>query len=126
MNILLLCQIFFLVVEALRPMIIQHRARLQRLRPEISLLAVTNTAKTDPPSYKMYVPKNSREMAKFKNKVPFSEDIFEKIKYSVSLLTERMKKEKPLDIAAIDKLDTYIDEIIDDAHKYGPPERPTN
>ena len=78
-----------------------------------------------PPAYQMSEPKNAREMALFKNKVPFDEDVYEKIKFTIEKLTVRMKDKEPLSSETIETLENYISEILDDARKYSPPEKPS-
>ena len=87
---------------------------------------MSSTSNTEgKPSFKKYVPKNAREMSQFRNKIPFGDEMYDTLKWTVGTLSERMKsKDKPLDMATIDKLDQAIEEIIADAHMYGPPKRP--
>jgi hypothetical protein len=74
--------------------------------------------------WKKYVPRNAREMASFKNKIPFSETMYEKIKVTIELLNERARTGNPLNQEQINTLRANTALIIEDAHKYGPPERP--
>ncbi len=74
--------------------------------------------------YKMVEPKTARERASFKNKVPFDEDIYETIKKTIELFTYRLESGKPLQSSDIQWLRNNIPVIMDDAHKYLPPERP--
>ena len=69
-------------------------------------------------------PKNARDKASFKNKVPFSEEIYETLKTSVELLSERIKSNKPLTVQQAEWLANAVEVIIQDANMYGPPERP--
>ena len=74
--------------------------------------------------YKMVEPKTARERASFKNKVPFDKDIYETIKKTMELFTHRLESGKPLQPNDIKWLRENIPVIIEDAHKYSPPERP--
>ena len=61
----------------------------------------------------------------FKNKVPFSDDIYATIKTAVSLLSARSSKEKTL--LTQDEADWLVDAvevILEDANRYGPPKPP--
>jgi len=78
------------------------------------------------PNFKTYVPKHARDMSKFSNKVPFSEDMLEKIRFAIDLISGRMKDKTPLNEESLDKLDAYINDILDDADKYRPAQRPSN
>lgn len=60
----------------------------------------------------------------FKNKVPFNEEVYDKIKYTIEQLSIRMKGKEPLSKETVELLESYIEEILDDASKYGPPTRP--
>lgn len=69
-------------------------------------------------------PKTARERAQFKNKVPFSEEIYETIKRSIELLSERKNSGQNLSVDDAKWLKDAVEVIIADAHKYGPPSRP--
>lgn len=68
-------------------------------------------------------PRTARERASFKNKIPFSESMYEVLKTSIQLLTERMKSKAPLTIDEANWLSQAVETIIEDANMYGPPAR---
>lgn len=64
-------------------------------------------------------------MSQFKNKVPFSEDIYDHIKFVLSALSEKMRtKDAVLSSKDADRFVVAVAEILEDARKYGPPPRP--
>jgi hypothetical protein len=70
--------------------------------------------------------KTARDMTDFKNKVPFSAEIYETIKGSIEVLNTRIQGQEPLTREEAEWLILAVDEIVADAHKYGPPPRPVN
>lgn len=69
---------------------------------------------------------STREKAKFKNQVPFTEDMYETIKACVNILSDRSNRENPK-IPTQDEAMWFkdaIEAVIEDAHLYGPPKRP--
>lgn len=69
---------------------------------------------------------STRERAKFKNQVPFSEDMYETIKTCITMLSDRSNKENPKKLSA-DEAQWFkeaVEVILEDAHMYGPPKRP--
>lgn len=69
---------------------------------------------------------STREKAKFKNQVPFTEDMYETIKACVNILSDRSNKENPKRATQEEAMwfKDAIEAIIEDAHLYGPPKRP--
>ena len=97
--------------------------------PVVAIKTQTIMAVTTPPSNKQAwqmppEPKTARDRASFKNKVPFSEEIYETLKTGIELLSERVKSKSPLTLEEANWLQNAAEVIIEDANKYGPPERP--
>lgn len=69
-------------------------------------------------------PKTARERASFKNKVPFSEHMYETLKTTIQMLSDRIKTSNPLSVQESEWLQTAVELIITDANLYGPPEKP--
>lgn len=68
--------------------------------------------------------KSVREMAKFKNKVPFDEDTYKVLKASIELLSKRIEEGELLTKDEAKWMVNAVEHIIEDAHKYGPPAKP--
>jgi hypothetical protein len=63
---------------------------------------------------------STREKAKFKNQVPFSEEMYETIKACINILTDRTNRDNP-QTPSIDEALWFRDAvgaIVEDAHKY--------
>jgi hypothetical protein len=63
----------------------------------------------------------------FKNKVPFTEDVYETMKKAIELLSKRARTDPPPEILTVEEAKWFksaIEVIIADAKKYGPPPRP--
>lgn len=72
-------------------------------------------------------PKTARERVSFKNKVPFSDDMYATLKRAIELLSERVRTDppgQPLSKEDAAWLSTAVEAIIADAKKFGPPSRP--
>ena len=69
-------------------------------------------------------PKTARDKASFKNKIPFNEDMYEILKSSIEILSDRMNTKQPLTTEQAVWLSNAIEIIIEDANKYGPPPKP--
>jgi hypothetical protein len=68
---------------------------------------------------------SAKAKQEFKNKVPFSDDVYETIKAAVNLLSARSSKERTL--LTRDEADWFaeaVEVIIEDANRYGPPKPP--
>lgn len=73
----------------------------------------------------MKEPKSARDRAQFKNKIPFSEDMYNVLRRAIELLSRRVEVGAgplPLDDALW--LHKAVDDIIEDAKKFGPPQKP--
>ena len=64
---------------------------------------------------------SARDMASFKNKVPFSEDIYETIKFTIQTLSNRMKDKQPVTPEVLAKLEDAVEIILQDARQPPPP-----
>lgn len=69
-------------------------------------------------------PKTAREKASFKNKIPFNEEMYEVLKSSIELLSDRMSTKQPLTPEQAAWLTDAIEIILADAKMFGPPARP--
>ena len=75
-------------------------------------------------------PKTARERVSFKNKVPFSDDMYSTLKRAIELLSDRVRVDLsatqgvPLSKDDAAWLATAVEAIITDAKMYGPPVRP--
>jgi len=69
-------------------------------------------------------PKTAREKASFKNKIPFNEEMYEVLKSSIELLSDRMSTKQPLTVDQVTWLSDAVEIIISDAKMFGPPARP--
>lgn len=72
-------------------------------------------------------PKSARERVAFKNKVPFSEEMYGTIKSAIELLSKRSRSDPAPEVLSVEEatwLRGAVDRIIDDAKMYGPPARP--
>lgn len=72
-------------------------------------------------------PKSARERVAFKNKVPFSEEMYGTIKSAIELLSKRSRSDPAPQVLSVEEatwLRGAVDRIIDDAKMYGPPARP--
>ena len=69
-------------------------------------------------------PKTAREKASFKNKIPFNEEMYEVLKSSIELLSDRMSTKQPLTPEQAAWLSNAVEIIISDANMFGPPARP--
>ena len=69
---------------------------------------------------------STREKAKFKNQVPFSEDMYETIKACITILSDRSNIENPKYPSADEAhwFKEAVEVILEDARMYGPPKRP--
>ncbi len=115
-----------------------------------SFLRLKARAGSEKPSYPSFLPKNAREMAKFSNKIPFNDAVYEQITFSIRTISGRMVDKviqvmnpphlehisvrsnaltqplkMPLDVETLDKLDIAIEGVLKDAHTFGPPKRPS-
>jgi len=73
----------------------------------------------------MKEPKSARDRAQFKNKVPFSEDMYKVLRRAIELLSQRVEVGAgPLTLDEAKWLEKAVDEIIEDAKLYGPPPKP--
>lgn len=81
-----------------------------------------NTDKKQP--FQMVEPRTARDRALFKNKVPFSEDMYQTIKRMIELLSERVDSQNALTVDDAKWFKSIIDDVIEDANMYGPPARP--
>lgn len=68
--------------------------------------------------------KSAREMAKFKSKIPFDDNMYEVLKTAITLLSKRTTTTDPLSAEEATWLVDAVDLIIEDAKKFGPPPRP--
>ena len=73
--------------------------------------------KTAPPGAGFSV----RDMTSFKNKVPFSEDVYETLKFTIQTLSARMKDKKPIAPEVLEKLEDAVQIILQDARLPPPP-----
>ena len=83
-----------------------------------------NTGKRPNESGKIAAPGagfSARDMASFKNKVPFSEDIYETIKFTIQTLSDRMKDKQPVTPEVLAKLEDAVEIILQDARLPPPP-----
>ena len=72
-------------------------------------------------------PKTARERVSFKNKVPFSDDMYETLKRTIELLSKRARTDPDPEKLTVDEavwLKGAVEVILEDAKRYGPPPRP--
>lgn len=70
-------------------------------------------------------PSTARELSQFKNKIPFSDEIYEEIKFVIAVLQQKASNvDKVLKQEDASKFVVAVAAILEDAHKYGPPPRP--
>lgn len=72
----------------------------------------------------MTEPKSSRDRAAFRNKIPFSEDMYNTMRKFIDILSKRIESNSPISMEESSYLLEAVDIIIDDAKKYGPPVKP--
>lgn len=70
------------------------------------------------------IPKTAKEMANFKNKIPFDEDMYVVLKTTIELMTSRIKNHEPLKVTETAWLSDAVEIIIQDARTFGPPPKP--
>jgi len=64
---------------------------------------------------------NARDANSFKNKVPFDEDIYKTLKFTIQTLSDRMKDKQPLSPENLAMLEDAVDAILKDAQLPPPP-----
>ena len=69
-------------------------------------------------------PKTVRERASFKSKVPFNEEMYEILRTTIEILSDRIKSKAPITSEQAVWLQDAVELIIADAQQYGPPPRP--
>ena len=72
-------------------------------------------------------PKTARDRVAFKNKVPFTDDMYETLKKCIELLSKRTRSNPAPEMLTVDEaawFKTAVESVIADAKLYGPPLRP--
>ena len=69
-------------------------------------------------------PKTVRERASFKSKVPFNEEMYEILRTTIEILSDRIKSKAAITSEQAAWLQDAVELIIADAQQYGPPPRP--
>ena len=72
-------------------------------------------------------PKTARERVSFKNKIPFTDDMYETIKRAIELLSKRARTDPAPEKLTVDEAEWFkgaVEIILEDAKKFGPPPRP--
>lgn len=72
-------------------------------------------------------PKTARERVSFKNKIPFSDDMYETLKKTIEMLSKRARTDPPPEPLTVEEAKWFaksIETILADAKMYGPPARP--
>ena len=86
---------------------------------------MSNGGGAQPPAFVKQTPQTPREMSAFKNKIPFSDHMYDHLKFVVGVISAKMANpEGVLSRVDANKFVIAVAEIIEDAHMYGPPPRP--
>lgn len=72
-------------------------------------------------------PKTARDRVAFKNKVPFTDDVYETLKKCIELLSKRTRSNPAPEMLTVEEAAWFknaVESVIADAKLYGPPPRP--
>lgn len=116
------------VEEEVEEELIQDYQPLSDMSTSTSTSISTSTSNTNVDTKQAWVstnePKTAREKASFKNKIPFNEEMYDVLKSSIEILSDRMSSKQPLTPDQAAWLSEAVEVILSDAKMYGPPARP--